>query len=44
MHAGLDFARPVGAPILAAAKGKVTFVGTKTVTGKSWKSATVTAC
>lgn len=34
MHAGLDFRGPVGAPILAAAKGKVTFVGTKTGYGK----------
>jgi murein DD-endopeptidase MepM/ murein hydrolase activator NlpD len=34
MHAGLDFRGPVGAPIHAAAKGKVTFVGTKTGYGK----------
>jgi murein DD-endopeptidase MepM/ murein hydrolase activator NlpD len=27
MHAGLDFRGPVGAPIYAAAKGKVTFAG-----------------
>ncbi len=30
MHAGLDFRGPIGAPIHAAAKGTVTFVGTKT--------------
>ena len=29
MHAGLDFAGPVGAPIYAAAKGRVSFVETK---------------
>ena len=29
MHAGLDFRGPVGSPIHAAAKGKVSFVGTK---------------
>ena len=34
MHAGLDFRGPVGAPIHAAAKGMVTFVGTKTGYGK----------
>jgi murein DD-endopeptidase MepM/ murein hydrolase activator NlpD len=34
MHAGLDFRGPVGAPIHAAAKGTVTFVGTKTGYGK----------
>jgi murein DD-endopeptidase MepM/ murein hydrolase activator NlpD len=34
MHAGLDFRGAVGAPIHAAAKGKVTFVGTKTGYGK----------
>jgi len=34
MHAGLDFRGPVGAPIHAAAKGRVTFVGTKTGYGK----------
>src|SRR6187551_19325 len=34
MHAGLDFRGPVGAPIHAAAKGKVTFVGTKSGYGK----------
>lgn len=28
-HAGLDFPGPLGSPIFAAAKGKVTFVGTK---------------
>jgi murein DD-endopeptidase MepM/ murein hydrolase activator NlpD len=34
MHAGLDFRGPIGAPIHAAPKGKVTFVGTKTGYGK----------
>ncbi len=29
MHAGLDFRGPVGAPIYAAAKGKVSFAGSK---------------
>ena len=29
MHAGLDFAGPIGAPIYAAAKGRVSFVGQK---------------
>lgn len=29
MHAGLDFPGPMGSPILAAAPGKVTFVGRK---------------
>ncbi len=29
MHSGLDFRGPTGAPILAAAKGKVSFVGRK---------------
>ena len=29
MHAGLDFRGPTGSPILAAAKGTVTFVGRK---------------
>lgn len=29
MHTGLDFKGPVGAPIHAAAKGKVSFVGTR---------------
>jgi murein DD-endopeptidase MepM/ murein hydrolase activator NlpD len=29
MHAGLDFRGPVGAPIYAAAKGKVTFAGVR---------------
>ena len=34
MHAGLDFRGNVGAPIHAAADGKVTFVGTKSGYGK----------
>jgi murein DD-endopeptidase MepM/ murein hydrolase activator NlpD len=34
MHAGLDFKGPVGAPILAAADGRVTFAGTKNGYGK----------
>ena len=34
MHAGLDFRGPIGAPIHAAAKGRVSFVGTKTGYGK----------
>jgi murein DD-endopeptidase MepM/ murein hydrolase activator NlpD len=34
MHAGLDFRGPVGAPIHAAARGRVTFVGTKSGYGK----------
>ena len=34
MHAGLDFRGPIGAPIHAAAQGKVTFVGTKAGYGK----------
>src|SRR6187402_1404879 len=34
MHPGLDFRGPVGAPIHAAAKGRVTFVGTKSGYGK----------
>lgn len=34
MHAGLDFRGYIGAPIHAAAKGKVTFVGTKSGYGK----------
>ena len=29
MHQGLDFKGPIGAPIYAAAKGQVTFVGRK---------------
>ena len=29
MHAGLDFRGPIGTPILAAAPGRVSFVGTK---------------
>jgi murein DD-endopeptidase MepM/ murein hydrolase activator NlpD len=34
MHAGLDFRGTIGAPIHAAAKGRVTFVGTKSGYGK----------
>ena len=34
MHKGLDFRGPVGAPIFAAAKGKVSFVGRKSGYGK----------
>lgn len=34
MHQGLDFKGPVGAPIHAAAEGKVTFVGRKAGYGK----------
>ena len=34
MHAGLDFRGNIGAPIHAAADGKVTFVGTKSGYGK----------
>jgi murein DD-endopeptidase MepM/ murein hydrolase activator NlpD len=34
MHAGLDFRGAIGAPIHAAAKGRVTFVGTKSGYGK----------
>lgn len=34
MHAGLDFRGHIGAPIHAAAKGKVTFVGTKSGYGR----------
>ncbi|OYW47299.1 MAG: peptidase M23 [Sphingomonadales bacterium 32-68-7] len=33
-HAGLDFRGPVGAPIHAAAKGRVSFVGTKAGYGR----------
>ena len=29
MHAGLDFRGPIGAPVYAAAKGKVSFAGTR---------------
>ena len=29
LHAGLDFAAPMGSPVLATADGRVTFVGTK---------------
>ena len=35
MHSGLDFRGPTGAPIFAAAKGTVTFVGTKGGYGKT---------
>lgn len=34
MHSGLDFRGPVGAPIHAAAAGRVSFVGTKSGYGK----------
>ncbi len=34
MHAGLDFRGPIGAPIYAAADGRVSFVGTKAGYGK----------
>lgn len=34
MHKGLDFRGPVGAPIYAAAEGRVTFVGRKSGYGK----------
>lgn len=34
MHRGLDFKGPVGAPIYAAAKGRVSFVGRKSGYGK----------
>lgn len=34
MHSGLDFKGPMGAPIYAAAKGVVTFVGSKSGYGK----------
>jgi murein DD-endopeptidase MepM/ murein hydrolase activator NlpD len=34
MHTGLDFRGPLGSPILAAAYGKVSFVGTKSGYGK----------
>jgi murein DD-endopeptidase MepM/ murein hydrolase activator NlpD len=34
MHSGLDFRGPVGSPIHAAAKGTVSFVGTKSGYGK----------
>jgi murein DD-endopeptidase MepM/ murein hydrolase activator NlpD len=35
MHSGLDFKGPVGSPIHAAAKGKVSFVGWKSGYGKT---------
>lgn len=35
MHSGLDFKGPIGAPIMAAATGKVSFVGTKAGYGKT---------
>lgn len=35
MHSGLDFRGPRGAPIYAAAKGRVSFVGTKSGYGKT---------
>lgn len=35
MHAGLDFSGPVGAPIHAAAKGRVTYVGWRSGYGKT---------
>lgn len=35
MHSGLDFRGPTGAPIYAAAKGEVTFVGRKSGYGKT---------
>lgn len=35
MHSGLDFRGPSGAPIYAAAKGKVSFVGTKSGYGRT---------
>lgn len=34
LHSGLDFAGPIGAPIYAAADGRITFVGTKSGYGK----------
>ena len=33
MHSGLDFRGPIGAPIYAAAKGKVSYVGQRSVYG-----------
>ena len=35
MHSGLDFKGPIGAPIRAAAKGKVSFAGVKAGYGKT---------
>ena len=34
MHSGLDFKGPIGSPIYAAAKGKISFVGRKAGYGK----------
>ena len=35
MHSGLDFRGPSGAPIYAAAKGRISFVGTKSGYGRT---------
>lgn len=35
MHSGLDFKGPIGAPIRAAAQGKISFVGTRSGYGKT---------